>query len=157
MTLTIINILRKKLESIEETTNIQEAAKKMKDKNVSSLVVVDMRGKPMGLVTERDLVRKVCINDVRFSTVTSKEIMSFPLITIEASSSPSAAADMMLKNNVRHLLVVDEGSLNKPIGIITPLDFTRYQEYTAEEDKEAIEKVLENYMSSPEADAFTGV
>jgi CBS domain-containing protein len=157
MTLTIINILRKKLESIEETTNIQEAAKKMKDKNVSSLVVVDMRGKPMGLVTERDLVRKVCINDVRSSTVTSKEIMSFPLITIEASSSPSAAADMMLKNNVRHLLVVDEGSLNKPIGIITPLDFTRYQEYTAEEDKEAIEKVLENYMSSPEADAFTGV
>jgi CBS domain-containing protein len=157
MTLTITNILRKKLESIEETTNIQEAAKKMKDKNVSSLVVVDMRGKPMGLVTERDLVRKVCINDVRSSTVTSKEIMSFPLITIEASSSPSAAADMMLKNNVRHLLVVDEGSLNKPIGIITPLDFTRYQEYTAEEDKEAIEKVLENYMSSPEADAFTGV
>ncbi len=157
MTLTIINILRKKLESIEETTNIQEAAKKMKDKNVSSLVVVDMRGKPMGLVTERDLVRKVCINDVRSSTVTSKEIMSFPLITIEASSSPSAAADMMLKNNVRHLLVVDEGSLNKPIGIITPLNFTRYQEYTAEEDKEAIEKVLENYMSSPEADAFTGV
>jgi CBS domain-containing protein len=157
MTLTIINILRKKLESIEETTNIQEAAKKMKDKNVSSLVVVDMRGKPMGLVTERDLVRKVCINDVRSSTVTSKEIMSFPLITIEASSSPSAAADVMLKNNIRHLLVVDEGSLNKPIGIITPLDFTRYQEYTAEEDKEAIEKVLENYMSSPEADAFTGV
>jgi predicted transcriptional regulator len=56
MTLTITNILRKKLESIEETTNIQEAAKKMKDKNVSSLVVVDMRGKPVGLVTERDLV-----------------------------------------------------------------------------------------------------
>lgn len=157
MTLTITNILRKKLESIEETTNMQEAAKKMKDKNVSSLVVVDMRGKPVGLVTEHDLVRKVCINDVRSSTVTSKEIMSFPLITIEASSSPSAAADMMLKNNVRHLLVVDEGSLNKPIGIITPLDFTRYQEYTAEEDKEAIEKVLENYMSSPDADAFTGV
>jgi len=157
MTLTITNILRKKLESIEETSNIQEAAKKMKDKNVSSLVVVDMRSKPVGLVTERDLVRKVCINDVRSSTVTSKEIMSFPLITIEASSSPSAAADMMLKNNVRHLLVVDEGSLNKPIGILTPLDFTRYQEYTAEEDKEAIEKVLENYMSSPDADAFTGV
>jgi CBS domain-containing protein len=36
----------------------------------------------------------------------------------------------MLKNNVRHLLVVDEGSANKPIGIITPLDFIRYQELT---------------------------
>ena len=78
--------------------------------------------------------------------------MSSPLITINSNSSPSIAADMMLQNNVRHLLVVDnddKSDLNKPVGIITPLDFTRYQEYTAEEDKEAIEKVLENYMSSP--------
>ncbi len=62
---------------------------------------------------------------------------------------------MMLKNDVRHLLIVDDG--NKPIGIITPLDFTRYQDYRADEDREVIERVLENYMSSPDADAFTGV
>jgi len=157
MSLTIRDILRKKLETIEEITSVQEAAKKMKDKNVSSLVVVDVNGKPEGLVTEGDLVRKVCINDVRPSTVTTKEIMSFPLITIKASSSPSTAADMMLKNNVRHLLVVEEDSANRPIGVITAFDFTSYQEYTADEDKEAIEKVLENYMSSADADAFTGV
>ena len=157
MTLTIIDILRKKLETIEETTSIQEAAKKMKDKNVSSLIVVGPDGKPQGLVTERDLVTKVCINNIPTNTMASREIMSSPLITIDSKSSPSAAADMMLENNVRHLLVVDEGSANKPLGIITPLDFTRYQEYSADEDKEAIEKVLENYMSSPDADAFTGV
>ena len=157
MTLTISDILRKKLESIEEMTSVQEAAKKMKDKNVSSLVVVDMNGKPQGLVTERDLVRKVCINDVHTSTVTNKEIMSAPLITIKSASSPSIAADMMLKNNVRHLLVID--NVNKLIGIITPLDFTRYQEYTADKDKEAIEKVLESYMPWADAgsEAFTGV
>jgi CBS domain-containing protein len=157
MSLTIRDILRKKIESIEEMTSVQEAAKKMKDKNVSSLMVVDESGKPEGLVTEGDLVRKVCINDVRPSTVTTKEVMSFPLITIKASSSPSAAADIMLKNNVRHLLVVDEGSADKPIGVITPFDFTSYQQYTADEDKEAIEKVIENYMSSADADASTGV
>ena len=81
--------------------------------------------------------------------------MSSPLITIKASSPISTAADMMLKNDVRHLLIVDDG--NKPIGIITPLDFTSYQDYTTDEDREAIERVLENYMSSPDADAFTGV
>ena len=157
MTLTISDIVRKKLESIEETTSVQEAAKKMKDKNVSSLVVVDMNGKPQGLVTERDLVRKVCINDVHTSTVTDKEIMSAPLIIIKSTSSPSLAADMMLKKNVRHLLVID--NVNKPIGIITPLDFTRYQEYTVDKDKEAIEKVLESYMPWADAgsEAFTGV
>ena len=139
--------MRKKLETIEEMASVQEAAKKMKDKNVSSLVVVDTNGKPQGLVTERDLARKVCINDVRTSTVTNKEIMSSPLITINAASSPSIAADMMLQNNVRHLLVVDEkDNANKPVSIITPRDFTRYQEYAANEDKDAIEKILEYYI-----------
>src|ERR687888_499810 len=73
----------------------------------------------------------------------NKEIMSSPLITISSRSSPSEAADMMLQHNVRHLLVVDNDNVNKPIGIITPLDFTRYQEYVANEDREAIEKMLE--------------
>jgi len=158
MTLTIGDILGKKLESIEEISSVQEAAKKMKDRDVSSLLVIDVDGKPQGLVTERDLVRKVCVNDASTRTVTSKEIMSSPLITIKSNSTPSAAADMMLKNNVRHLLVVDDKSKsNEPIGIITPLDFARYQEYTTNEDKEAIEKVLENYVSSSPAEPFTGV
>jgi CBS domain-containing protein len=147
MTLTISDIMRKKLETIEEMASVQEAAKKMKDKDVSSLLVVDTNGKPQGLVTERDLARKVCINDVHTSTVTNKEIMSSPLVTINAASSPSIAADMMLQNNVRHLLVVDEkDNANKPVSIITPRDFTRYQEYIANEDKDAIEKILEYYI-----------
>ena len=92
MTISISDIMSKKLEIIEEMASVQEAAKKMKDKNVSSLVVIDVNGKLKGLVTERDLVRKVCINDVRASTVTNKEIMSSPLITIDSNSSPSIAA-----------------------------------------------------------------
>jgi CBS domain-containing protein len=147
MTLTVSEMMRKKLEIIEEMNSVQETATKMKDKNVSSLLVVDADGKPRGLVTERDLARKVCITDKRTSMVTNKEIMSSPLITISSNSSPSVAADMMLQNNVRHLLVVDDkDNTNKPIGIITPLDFTRYQEYTASEDKDAIEKILEYYI-----------
>ena len=150
MTTTISQIMRKKLQTIEETASVQDAAKEMKAKNVSSLVVVDVNGKPQGLVTERDLVRKVCINDLRTSTVTNKEIMSSPLITINSNSSPSVAADMMLQKNVRHLLVVDDdnskNNVKAPIGIITPLDFTRYQEYKNEGEKDAIERILEYYI-----------
>ncbi|HYA84849.1 MAG TPA: CBS domain-containing protein [Candidatus Bathyarchaeia archaeon] len=143
MALSVSDILRKKLESVEDTTSIQEVAKKMRDRNVSSLVVVDMNGKPVGIVTERDIITKVCINDVPHSTVISKEIMSTPLITIKGSSSASTAAEMMIKNNVRHLLVIDDD--NDRIGIITPLDLTRNQP-TADEDREAIETVLDRYM-----------
>ena len=148
MNMTISDIMRKKLETVNELASVQEAAKKMKDRNVSSLVVVDGEGKPQGLVTERDLVTKVCINDVNTSTVINKEIMSSPLITIDSKSSASIAADMMLQNNVRHLLVVDDKfDVDKPIGIITPLDFTKYQEYgNNEDDKDAIEKILEYYI-----------
>jgi len=148
MTLSVSDLMRKNVDTVEESDSIQETAKKMKDKKVSSLLVVDREGKPLGLVTERDLVRKVCINDVRTSEVTNKEIMSSPLITIDSKSSPSMAADMMLRCNVRHLLVMDDNSeINKPIGMITPLDFTKYQEYTRDDEhQDAIEKILEYYI-----------
>jgi signal-transduction protein with cAMP-binding, CBS, and nucleotidyltransferase domain len=149
MNITVGDLMRKKVDTIEGTASIQETAKKMKDKKVSSLLVLDMDGKPIGLVTERNLVRKACINDVRTSEVTNQGIMSSPLITIDSNSSPSTAADMMLRNNVRHLLVIDDKSVDigKHIGMITPLDFTKYQEYTRDgEHKDAIEEILEYYI-----------
>jgi signal-transduction protein with cAMP-binding, CBS, and nucleotidyltransferase domain len=144
MTLSVSDMMTKKLEAIEGTASVQEAAKKMKDSYVSSLVVVDGEGKPQGIVTERDIVRKVCINDVRTSRVTNKEIMSSPIITIDSKSSASAAVDMMLRNNIRHLLVVDKSKANKPIGMITPLDL-RDEEYADEGLKHAIEELSEYY------------
>lgn len=141
--------MRKNLITIEESASVQEAAIKMKDKNVSSLVVIDEISRPLGLITERDLVRKACTHDVSTSKLMNKEIMSSPLITIESKSSASEAVDMMLKNNVRHLLVVDSKSsegLNKPIGIVTPLDFTKSEGYAGSDENDTIEKLLEYYI-----------
>jgi signal-transduction protein with cAMP-binding, CBS, and nucleotidyltransferase domain len=149
MTLTVNDFMAKRIESIQESASIQETAKKMKDKNASSLLVIDTSGKPIGIVTEHDIVRKHCINDVRTSEVTNREIMSSPLITIDYRLSASIAADLMLKNNVRHLLVIDEKSddVNKPIGMITPIDFAKVGEYSRDpEDKDSIEKILEYYI-----------
>lgn len=149
MVTTVRELMRKEIFTIEESDSIQNTAMKMNDKKVSSLLVVGSDGKPTGLVTERDLVRKVCIKDVRTSEVKNKEIMSAPLITVDSKSTPSIAADLMLKHNVRHLLVVDDDSkdANKLIGMITPLDFTKYEEYVrTDEDKESIEMILEYYI-----------
>jgi CBS domain-containing protein len=149
MTDIVRDLMRKKIETIEESASVQEAAKKMKEKNVSSLVVVDKNGRPLGLITERDLVRKVCINDIYTSKITNKEIMSSPLVTVKSKSVSSEAVDIMLQNNVRHLLVIDNEpseDVNKPIGIITPLDFTRSQGYAGSDDSDTIEKLLEYYI-----------
>ena len=145
---TISDFMRKRIETIGELETVQGTARKMKDKNVSSLLVVDKDGKPVGLITERDLVRKACVSDVRLSAITNRQLMSSPLITIDSKESPSIAADLMLQNNVRHLLVVDTNAVDRPVGIVTPLDFTRFQELRNEEiNKDDIEKILEYYRT----------
>ena len=149
MTSNISDLMGKKLVTIEESSSVQESANRMKDKNVSSLIVVDANGRPLGLITERDLVRKVCIHDVSASKIINRDIMSSPLISIESKSSQSDAVDIMLQNNVRHLLVVENESsqnVNKPIGIVTPLDFTRSEGYEGSDDNDTIEKLLEYYI-----------
>lgn len=153
MTTTVRDIMRKRLETIQDSASTQDAAKKLKEKDISSLIVIDKDGEPQGLVTERDLVTKICIKDVYTSTITNRQIMSVPLISIDSNSTPAVAADMMLKNNVRHLLVVDDSSKNdkpspnKIIGIITPLDFARFEEFPNDEvGKDEIEKMLEYYI-----------
>jgi predicted transcriptional regulator len=52
--------------------------------------------------------------------------MSSALVTIDADSQIDVAADIMLQNNVRHLLVIQDNDTNKPVGIITPSDFVGY-------------------------------
>ena len=148
MKTTIAEIMSKKIETIEESASVQELALKMKDKNISSLLVVDSFGKSKGLITERDVIRKVCVNDICTSQVIIKEIMSLPLITINSNESPSTAIDIMLQHNIRHLLVVDdETEINQPIGIVTPRDLTRYQEFTRDDaNKDNLEKILEYFI-----------
>jgi CBS domain-containing protein len=162
------DIMVAKLETIGASCSAQDAAIKMRDKQVSSVLVVDdIEGAPIGIVTERDLSRKVCVVDKSSKEVLASQIMSSPLITINADSPPSYAADLMLKNNVRHLLVIiprstpvknkkesrdeDEYS-SRPIGIITPMDFTRFEvtnmlpDQSNHEDK-AVEEILQHYRN----------
>ena len=149
MTILVRDLMRKNPYTVAESASIQDTARIMNDKKVSSLVILDENNNPVGLVTERDLVRKVCINDLPTNRVTNKEIMSSPLITIDSESSASTATDLVLKNNVRHLLVMDNESKdnNQLIGIITPLDLVKYEEDTHDEGrKDVLEMILEYYI-----------
>jgi CBS domain-containing protein len=120
-------IMSTNLETIDITENAQTAAKKMKDKRISSVLVID-RAKseePVGIVTERDLVRRICAEGTSSKEVSIREIMSSPIATIEKQATVETAADLMLSNKVRHLLVVSEEN-RKPVGIIAPSDLNKY-------------------------------
>ena len=123
---TVGQLMTKKLETINPSNTAQEAAKKMRDKKVSSLVVTDSGDEPIGIVTERDLVRQVCTKDVSSNSIIVHHIMSSPIATIDANSSVEVAADIMIQDKVRHLLVMEDE--NKVIGIITSSDFLGYLE-----------------------------
>jgi signal-transduction protein with cAMP-binding, CBS, and nucleotidyltransferase domain len=120
------DLMTEKLETIEASLSAQEAAMKMRDRNVSSLVVIDANSKTLGIITERDLVRKVCVHDASSRDSSVRDIMSDALVTTDAISEVGVAADIMIQNQVRHLLVVKDEDINKPLGIITPSDLARY-------------------------------
>lgn len=159
----ISDIVTNKIETVGPLSTAQDVAIKMKENRVSSILVIDDKdGTPQGIITERDLSRKACVSDKSSKEISAKQIMSSPLITINADSSPSDAADLMLKNNVRHLLVVIKESTQqknnneifkdediiKPIGIVTPMDFTRFESTDIpDEDKDNINKILDHYRN----------
>jgi CBS domain-containing protein len=118
--------MTEKLETIQASSSAQEAAEKMRDKKVSSLVVIDVNSKNAGIITERDLVRKVCVYDASSKLTLVRDIMSDALVTTDAVSEVGVAADIMIQNQVRHLLVIKDDDINKPLGIITPSDFVGY-------------------------------
>jgi CBS domain-containing protein len=121
--LTVSQVMRTKLETVNQSNTAQEAAKRMRDKRVSSLVVIDKKEAPIGIVTERDLVRQVCSKDINSNTIIIHHIMSSPVVTIDVNASIEEAAEKMIQKKVRHLLIVDEKRLN---GIISPSDFITY-------------------------------
>jgi CBS domain-containing protein len=121
--LTVSQVMRTKLETVNQSSTAQEAAKRMRDKRVSSLVVIDKKEAPIGIVTERDLVRQVCSKDINSNTIIIHHIMSSPVVTIDVNASIEEAAEKMIQKKVRHLLIVDEKRLN---GIISPSDFITY-------------------------------
>jgi signal-transduction protein with cAMP-binding, CBS, and nucleotidyltransferase domain len=144
--------MTRKLVYTTMSDSIQQVSKKMMEEDTSSLVVIDINNIPIGIVTERDIVRKACSRE-KFNPNSLKvsEIMSSPLVTIGAKATSEEAAELFLKNKIRHLLVIDE-STGKAVGTITPMDFTRYREHIRTEgqvgksnEDATIAKILDYY------------
>lgn len=121
---TIGEIVLERLETVSESDTAQDAAKRMSNSNLSSLLVLDNSGgTATGIVTERDLVRKVCASDEKSSNVVIQKIMSKPLITVDTNEMLQEAANIMIQNKVRHLLVVGHDGAR---GIISTRNFANY-------------------------------
>lgn len=90
-------IMMNRLETVNESDSAQHAARKMRNSDVSSLLVVKDGSKAIGIITERDLVRRVCARDESSSNAIIHDIMSTPLITVDSSYPLHDAANVMIQ------------------------------------------------------------
>lgn len=119
---TVKDVMTKDIVSVEKTELVLKAVERMVKKEIGSVVVTD-KGKPVGILTERDILKRVCQQAQTLCTkITAGEIMSQPLITIDSNARLGEAALLMVQKGVRRLLVVEKG---KTVGIITQKDVMR--------------------------------
>ncbi|MEM4275611.1 MAG: CBS domain-containing protein [Candidatus Nitrosocaldaceae archaeon] len=120
--MTYVNeLMSKDVVTINEDSTAYDVAKIMDEKNIGTIVIVKNE-EPIGIVTERDLVKRICSKDLKSSSVKVKDIMSSPLITVQPNAPIGLAASLMVEHNIRRLPVIKN---NKLVGIITSRNIIR--------------------------------
>jgi signal-transduction protein with cAMP-binding, CBS, and nucleotidyltransferase domain len=108
----------------ESGKTAKDVAETMVKKRTSSVIVIDKKTRPIGIVTEKDLVRRVCLKDTSASRFTVEEIMSSPLITVMSYDSVDTASRIMTQNQIKHLVVLEED--NRICGLLSVTDITKH-------------------------------
>ena len=103
--------------SLDSSSIIKDAAKLMEEKNIGCIVVTKQNS-PVGIITERDFVRRIASKEKPLNSPL-EEVMSSPLITIGPDETVWEAAESMKVNNIHKLPVIDD---SKVVGIITTTD-----------------------------------
>ena len=121
--LKVSDVMSTDLVTARPEESVVDAARKMAEEGVGSVLVVDERGTLLGIVTERDIVVRVVAKGLDPSKTTVGEIMTRNPITVFEDARLSDAAELMRSKRIGHLPVVNrEGRL---VGIVTRYDIVR--------------------------------
>jgi len=130
------DLMTKDVVTISSSKTVYDAVVLMTEKKIGCLIIIDGTA-PVGIVTERDIVRKIVYQRLLPHEIKISEIMSKPLVTIAPDSSLRDAARLMLKNAIRRLPVIKENEL---VGMLVASDFAKHlsKENITEEILDAI-------------------
>ncbi|MEI7457537.1 MAG: CBS domain-containing protein, partial [Nitrosomonadales bacterium] len=121
MELTLADIMNRQVRHVLPECTLGDAARQMNDARMSSLLVMS-DSTPLGIITERDLLRHLSCHTSRQTLVS--EIMSHPVLTAAPDTGFTAAYSQVLNHHVRHLVVVD--SKGGVIGLASETDFRNH-------------------------------
>jgi CBS domain-containing protein len=107
---------------IEADATVFEAVKRMVEANVGSLLVSD-GGQHVGIVTERDYLRRIALERRDDETIAVRDVMSSPLVVVTQDTSIDECMAVMTDRRIRHVPVVDEGIV---VGIVSIGDVVKF-------------------------------
>jgi CBS domain-containing protein len=108
--------------TIQRQASVLEAIGSMSQANIGA-IVIEQDGRPVGIFTERDYLRKIALEGRSSRETKVDEVMSSPLITVTAADSTQAAMETMTERRCRHLIVVDGEEL---VGIVSLGDLVKH-------------------------------
>ncbi|MEO9319263.1 MAG: CBS domain-containing protein [Nitrososphaera sp.] len=116
------DIMTKEIVTIDESKTAFDAARVMAEKGISSLFVAK-DDTPIGIVTERDFVKKICAQEQDVTKVKVSEIMSSVLTTADPETPIEVAVQRMINHKIRRLPIIEAGKI---VGIITVTDLAKH-------------------------------
>ncbi|UCE43492.1 MAG: CBS domain-containing protein [Candidatus Bathyarchaeota archaeon] len=134
--------------TLDEDATVNEVAQLMEEHELGCIIVASKEGKPVGIVTERDLVKRVLAKNARASKLSAKEVMTSPLSTVDPDETLNDAAKRMRDLKIRRLGVMYKGNLvgiisSKDILAVTPELIEIMQEKAKIDGRPLIEEVAE--------------
>jgi len=125
---------------IDADCSVLQAVQLMVEHNVGSLLVTD-GGEVIGIVTERDYLRRVTLEGRAERETPVREIISSPLITASPETSVDECMALMTDRRIRHLPVLEDGQV---VGVVSIGDVVKYQL-----DRRQVElKYLNDYIAA---------
>ena len=117
--LLVKDVMTSPVVTIAENGSVRKVAQLMDKNDVGSIIVTNKEGKPVGIITERDLVRRVLAKSTQAGRIKAKNIMTTPLLTIDPDETLAEAARKMSRLNVRRMGVIYKGNL---LGFVSSRD-----------------------------------
>ena len=115
ITLTVRDVMDRRIFTLDVGATVNEAIKLMDQNNIWSLIV-ERKGVPEGVVTDRDVIRRCLAKGLASDKTTVGSIESSPLITIGPDANMREAMDMMSDRDIKRIFVVEGGKI---VGRIT--------------------------------------
>jgi CBS domain-containing protein len=125
MSLKVRDVMVKNLITVGAETTVKEAAKLMNKHEIGCLVVMK-REKPVGIVTERDMLKRVLLKSKDPKKTKVSKIMSKPLVVGEPQTDIRDAVRLMVEGEIKRLPVVEDGHV---LGLVTFTDIVRSSAY----------------------------